>query len=377
MPLIDVVGQIYASVTEPHTTGEVLALLNGHLRAACTRLVVYQPAARAVLHSCISGPAPAGGGHDEYLARWHRDDPLTGRICGHAPGEVLRCHEHFDEEFVASNPFFQEHLLVHGWRWTLCGLFDSDGESRSVLASLRPVDEPPFDEEAAATLRSLLPHFRRAARLRASIDDAQGVVNGSLDLLRVLPTPWMLTDRAGRCIESGTAFQPMAAALGLKVVLGRLRLPLPEDQARWEGALFETDSTALGRAVCVGGAADACTAHLIPWRSLSTDPDGAEARMILVVFERTPSAIGPDPRVLALKARLTRAELEVFGAMLQGSSAKVIAKQRGASFNTIRSQIVRILGKTGHHSQRELIASFGASVLPDSAADSRDPDSSL
>jgi hypothetical protein len=37
--------------------------------------------------------------------------------------------------------------------------------------------------------------------------------------------------------------------------------------------------------------------------------------------------------------------------------------------NTVRSQITSILGKTGHHTQKELIASFSASAFDASAQD--------
>jgi DNA-binding NarL/FixJ family response regulator len=68
-----------------------------------------------------------------------------------------------------------------------------------------------------------------------------------------------------------------------------------------------------------------------------------------------------------VKARLTRAEVEVLAGLLKGLPAKTIATRRSASVNTVRSQIVAILDKTGYNSQKELIASFGASALPDSA----------
>ena len=63
------------------------------------------------------------------------------------------------------------------------------------------------------------------------------------------------------------------------------------------------------------------------------------------------------------------AEVDVLSGLLQGYTAKVIAKSRGASVNTVRSQIMAILGKTGHRSQKELIAAFGASSFDPSAFD--------
>ena len=55
---------------------------------------------------------------------------------------------------------------------------------------------------------------------------------------------------------------------------------------------------------------------------------------------------------------------------LQGYTGKVIAKSRGASVNTVRSQIMSILSKTGHRSQKELIAAFGASTFDPSTMES-------
>jgi DNA-binding CsgD family transcriptional regulator len=70
---------------------------------------------------------------------------------------------------------------------------------------------------------------------------------------------------------------------------------------------------------------------------------------------------------MASTARLTRAEVEVLAGLLKGLPAKAIATRRSASVNTVRTQIVAILEKTGFKSQKELMASFSASVLPESA----------
>jgi DNA-binding CsgD family transcriptional regulator len=66
--------------------------------------------------------------------------------------------------------------------------------------------------------------------------------------------------------------------------------------------------------------------------------------------------------ISARSARLTRAEMEVMACLLTGLPAKTIASQRGASVNTVRSQIMAILEKTGFRSQRELIASYAGTI---------------
>jgi DNA-binding CsgD family transcriptional regulator len=83
--------------------------------------------------------------------------------------------------------------------------------------------------------------------------------------------------------------------------------------------------------------------------------------MILVVFDELPALQPPNARDVAGVAGLTRAEFEVMASLLQGLPAKAIAARRSAAVNTVRSQISTILQKTGHNSQKELIASFGNS----------------
>jgi DNA-binding CsgD family transcriptional regulator len=85
-------------------------------------------------------------------------------------------------------------------------------------------------------------------------------------------------------------------------------------------------------------------------------------------FEKFQGA-ATQTRTLPSSRPLTKAELEVLASLLLGQTAKVIARGRGASVNTVRSQITSILGKTGHHTQKELIASFSASAFDASGQD--------
>jgi DNA-binding NarL/FixJ family response regulator len=90
--------------------------------------------------------------------------------------------------------------------------------------------------------------------------------------------------------------------------------------------------------------------------------------MIVVLFSEMAAQAHPMPAPgsMAATARLTRAEVEVLAGLLKGLPAKAIASRRSASVNTVRTQIVSILEKTGYNSQKELMASFSHSVLPDS-----------
>jgi DNA-binding CsgD family transcriptional regulator len=109
--------------------------------------------------------------------------------------------------------------------------------------------------------------------------------------------------------------------------------------------------------------------RLLPWYVPPEAGDAGVTRLILAIFDdrMTSHPAEPPAGSMAAVARLTRAEAEVLAGLLKGLPAKTIAARRNASVHTVRSQIMAILEKTGYNSQKELMASFGTSALPDSA----------
>lgn len=100
--------------------------------------------------------------------------------------------------------------------------------------------------------------------------------------------------------------------------------------------------------------------NLVPWRNLDEQSNKIDRRFVLAIFmQRSEEALNS----ITTFEPLTNAEQDVLAAVMRGLPAKAIAQQRQSSYNTIRRQIMAILRKTGHHSQRELIAAFGSSFF--------------
>lgn len=182
------------------------------------------------------------------------------------------------------------------------------------------------------------------------------------ELLRALPFPCLLTDEAGRNLDCNEAFSRLMGILSIKAVTGRLRFDEPRLQAGWQAALAQMQEAVPAKPFLAPAAAGReWRFNLIPVRNaLKTGaPEGS--REILVICEEQALAAAPSADAVAKAGRLTKAEQGVLGGLLQGQTAKAIARDRGASVNTVRSQITAILQKTGRSTQKELIASFGAS----------------
>ena len=361
----DLVGLVYEATVGKEGTGDLFAGVQDYLGADCLQIVSVDLTGGTVLASRLAREVPRMQAFNRaYAQRWSACDPLVSRLLSVPMGQVLRWPDPADGSDVAASPLCQELLLPHGLRWSMAGMFATSAGA-TVLMARASADKGPFDEAAASALQDLLPHFRRAASLRDDVQRQLGDAAKAAELLRELPVAYMLTDRFGRCVEANEAFRQESQRLGLRVVMGRLRFGRPEQQDLWERALQETHDTGVEQTVrSTPMTGLQWSVALKPWRRASdgAGESGPDSRLILAMLDVLPVASEQQEALLSHQARLTRAELEVLASLLTGLPAKTIAVQRGASVNTVRTQIMAILEKTGFRSQRELIASFGGTV---------------
>jgi DNA-binding CsgD family transcriptional regulator len=81
-----------------------------------------------------------------------------------------------------------------------------------------------------------------------------------------------------------------------------------------------------------------------------------KAGRLRALLTQPPAAERPDLGQWILSCRLSKAEEEVLHLLLEGMGAKEISGARHCSYHTTRSQIASLLAKTGHSTQRGLVA---------------------
>jgi DNA-binding CsgD family transcriptional regulator len=367
--LLQLAQQIHQCSTEEGRLPEALHRLGALLHASVVQLLTLDAATGAVLDAKVSAPAFDATNRD-YLNEWARFDPRLRHAALLGSSDAFACHERFDDAFVAQDHFFQGYLNPQGLRWSLVGRFEPMPGVSMVLLAMRDAKHGRFEAAAAHTLKQLLPHFLRAMAIGRLLERYTGAIESAAEALRLMPTPCLVTDHVGRCMEGNEAFSRALDPLSIRIVTGRVRFNDPALQSRWETALFETHATALPKALqlpATGGRE--WKLRLLPWHVQPSVAGSASTRLILAIFDDhvASHATEPLPGSMAAVARLTRAEAEVLAGLLKGWPAKAIAARRNASVHTVRSQIMAILEKTGYNSQKELMASFGTSALPDSA----------
>lgn len=305
----------------------------------------------------------------EYIQKYQFVDPRVGLMRTEWQGDWLHCHEHFDEAFVAGDPFYQEFLLPHGARYlTACKLVEN-GEATVLLACLRRPGEGPMPPEALAFLDRLRPHLQRAVRMGLAqfVYSAQALVGHALvDKLR---QPVMLLTTGGEVVLANEAARCLLGSTSLVQVADN-RLVLPQAYRR----AFLDQCAELEHQVrsAPGGDTDKAFRSL----HMSSEPGAAQDVLYgfftLLVPERTLGSFGLRPLVmlffyhptsaqvidsdlLTAAFGLSHAECRVASLLADGMPLKSIAETLGVQYDTVRKQLMSIYQKTATNRQPELV----------------------
>jgi DNA-binding CsgD family transcriptional regulator len=233
-----------------------------------------------------------------------------------------------------------------------------------VVAVLRNFRQGPFGDREVTTLKRLVPHLQRAARLHLRMDEMRvqsQTVEAALDRL---PFGVVIADATGRALSVNRAAAEMAAANdGLLLRDGRLTTARTEETAALTRHVAEAIRTA-GRRNGHGGGA-----LLVP------RPSGRRPFALLIAPLSPDVALGTPHRTLAALILITdldsppellgRRLVELFGltpteaclavAMAAGKRLEDIAEERGVRMPTLRTQLRSILDKTGTRRQADLM----------------------
>jgi DNA-binding CsgD family transcriptional regulator len=307
-----------------------------------------------------------------YIRRYHRIDPRLALWRSQPVLKWLHCHEHFDDEFVRDDRFFQEFLLPTERRYASCCKLVDDENVTVFFACLRSAEQGPLEKGAIAILERLTPHLARAVKLQVqrflfSTDALVGhaFVNRWLQPVILTTTDGellRLNDAAQRLLQSTS----MVRTSGSKVIL-----PAPFQQ-RFLDDCAQTEAR-------VRVADQKAHADAARYRVMRIDDDGSPVpqptlyafynlimpgevsamfglrAIVMLIFYHPSSSPPVDEDLLAAAFDLTPAECRVAHFLAEGMSPKEIAVRVGVQHDTVRKQLQSIYQKTSTNRQPDLI----------------------
>lgn len=352
---LDLVACLYrgAIESEPHAPLDRLASL---LRSYNAQTYTYDRRQGKVIEAAAVSGQQAD--IEEYARDWSHLDPRPAMHVNKPSGMVARCHQHFSDAFVARDPFYQEYFLPRlGLRWAMGGMVHSEDGTSTVVAVLRAPDQGRYEDTAEVVLSSLLPHFVQAAALRRKLQDQAPGLRSAWAVVEKLSSPCFVLGGSGQLLFSNAAAMALPPETPFRAACEQLRFQAPEDGTAWEAAWARFRSERLPTSMCLRSPLHAgWRLNLVPAPHLGVGADARDKSLCFVFAERVGSETASHARAFARLWRLSPAEAEVLLLMLEGLHTKVIARRRGASINTVRSQVAAILAKSGCTSQKEVVA---------------------
>jgi DNA-binding CsgD family transcriptional regulator len=305
----------------------------------------------------------------EYIQRYQFIDPRVRLMREQATDEWLHCHEHFDDAFVAADPFYQEFLLPNGARYlSACKLLD-DVNATILLAFLRGPDDGPMPPDAIEFLDRVRPHMQRACRVGLAhfVYSTQSLVGHAL--VDKLQQPVMLLSTAGELVLANAPARRLLASTSL-ISVSNGRLVLPE---RYRKAFFDR-CTELENNIRVAppGAAEQGFSALHLCTEAPAEPETLYGFFTTLLPERVMGSFGLRPLVmlflyhpdsaqevdsslLAAAFGLSQAECRVANLLADGVPLREIAETLGVQYDTVRKQLLSIYQKTSTNRQPELV----------------------
>lgn len=353
------IGALYACALDEAAQTDALDELTVLLQARASRIHVVDASNGEVIGSSVYSRSCDAQLRGEFAQPRAVEDPRVAIVRNLRPGQVARCHQWLNDDSVSASHFYQEFLIPAGYRWTLFGMVHFDNGAAMLVEVLRGPDNPPFEGWTESFMSALLPHWRRAEALRSRYLRARA---GHADIHAVvehLPLPACVLDDCGRVLVRNAAADGVLSEFPAYLRGSYLRFHSRQVHERWMEAFCQSRRRGKPESLWIQPDARVCWAlHLVPWKLLAPQVESAIGSLMLLMLERRGPPTASQIEQFAAAGGLTKAEAEVLAYLLDGCSTKQIARERGSSPNTIKSQLRSILEKAECRSQRELMSRF-------------------
>lgn len=269
-----------------------------------------------------------------------------------APRDAIWCERDLPGDPPADSPGLYRLLREAGADYVRGVVLAREGDESLVLTTVEPAATARPEAEARADLVAVLPVIRLGLDIERAL--ARAGAARAAEVAAALAAPVALLTNKGRALAvTPAAAAGLARSDCLRVIEGRFAARPPELARAVEMAVeAATDDPPREAALGLGAG--------VGLRFLPLEPPSmlvlGEAPAVCMVVTR--DAGEPRLTTLATRAGLSPAETEVLRLVVQGLPVEAVAERRGASRETVRSQLKSIYQKTGATSRADLLRAY-------------------
>lgn len=285
---------------------------------------------------------------------WMNRNARMAGLLAHGGTGFVTDHDLIPDDELADISMYRDFLYPEGYGWgTATHVRASSGET-IVFTLERKFELGPVSRREVAVLDSIRPHLARAAVLASKLQMQRA--QASLASFERAGSPAALIDARGSVSATNPSFETL---FGQVIIRARDKIALDDDRANalLQKALGELAQDRLGdtRSIPVPNKDDrpAFIIHVLPIRRQALDIfSRAQAMLVVTTADRR---LRIEISLLCELYDLTRTEAAIANGMLEGFTADELATSRGVSRETVRSQIKKVLAKTGCRSQADFV----------------------
>lgn len=359
-----VIHSIYRAGAGLATWSESLDQLASRHDLWIARVFARDPRSQAILYHHEGGVRASA--LSPWVSEFHRIDPFAAVVEKAPVGQLITCREHFDDEYVARNDFYQRFLIPCGARYSY-GAKVAEEDGAPVVVMMRHGDNrPPLTEEERVAIEDEIWHIEQAFKMR----DELGVSNGldlDLPLLERVRQPVVVLDANRRIVyrnSSGAEViergDPIEDRSGLVACIDQ------ESDSQLATMLRGlTMGEALGKSRASWNRQSLWLKHADGENRVLATLTSLRSKPLARAFGQLPLALltlfepglekDIDCDALIEMFSLTRAEARVAARLVSGLSVQEIAREFGVGVTTVRSQLKALFEKTGTRRQAELV----------------------
>lgn len=363
----DLIDSVYRVVLEPAAWDDVMELLTKTFPSSGQGFYYLHRSPRRLQ------PVRIGGIEPRWLQTFNAlyfaaDNPwirLTQSL--HRPG-VVRTNERLDRVLqergaLYRSAYYNDWMKPQGFKSTLGNTLIAEGDLVANITLFRPPGMKTFSAGEVRAFEALSRHMTRALQMAIRLDHPESVPAATA-AFEALGQPLAVLD-ARRRVRYANA--PMEALLrrrgGLAVRAAELVATSSEAQPALAAYIERTTTlrpTGAGgenRAPltlrnAVGGTV---TLHAVPLCGGSGLASASSPACLLTVTEGAPSR-PMTPQDLRAAFGCTRTESRLAQLLAEGCGLRRAAHEMGVSYETARTYLKAIFGKTGVHAQADLVA---------------------
>jgi DNA-binding CsgD family transcriptional regulator len=354
----DLIERIYEAAAIPELWPSVLHELGKFAEGAGAFLFMSQ----GLDFRCVSSPELERCAEEFFAGGWAARNDRPARLFAKQHAGFLTDLDVYTREEIDRSPIFTDFLRPRGLGWGAASAITVPNGDRIAFNVERAYEDGPVPTGIVRRLDAVRPHLARGATLSARM--RLQAIQVAADVLEMVGLPAAVVGRLGQTLAMNQSCQ---ALLDTIVRDGR-RFSLVNAAAdklltdALQGLSFGATSSTRSIPIPAKDDEPPAVVHVLPVKRSARDLFTAASAIVVI----TPLAHDqlPDLSVLEGLFDLTPAEARVARSIARCDTVDEIAQASGTSPQTVRTQLKRVLTKTGTDRQAELVKLLAASVLP-------------